>query len=82
MLMTWSMLLVRRSLHQLLPYKKPHLDSVAKELHEVFSLTFQIPFHLNPGIQSFKIVTQIECLLGPNGQSSAYRSALANLYLE
>ena len=66
------MIHVARSLIALsLPYKKPRLDPLAKELHELFSLAFQIPFHLNSGIQSLNIVAQIERLRSSNGQSSA-----------
>ena len=66
----------------LMPHRKPQLDPLAKIFHKLFSLSFQKFFHLNPGVQSFKIISQIKCFSRCNRQSSAYHSMSAAEYPE
>lgn len=65
-----------------MPYRKTQLDPLAKKFHKSSSLSFQEFFHLNPGVQSFKIISQIKRFSRSNRQSSAYHSISAAEYPE
>lgn len=63
-----------------LPPEKSQLDPLAKVVQELTGFTFQILFHLDPRVQSFEVITQIESFSSSNRQSTAYRYILAASY--
>ncbi len=60
-----------------LPPEKSQLDPLAKVVQKLSSFAFQILFHLDPRIQSFEVITQIESFSSSNRQSPAYLYTLA-----
>ena len=56
---------------------KPKSESLTTELHEIFSLAFQVLLHFDPSIQPLNVITQIKRLSSSNPQSSAYHFSSA-----